>query len=238
MTNAPPPAREPLHATPATEPPATPPSSSEAEAFAARLPEVNGRKCPTLQPGVAEGLLEELYRGRWEEGRRERRREILADQGQPTDWSRVCCLSGLPILRHARVRCFLLVREAQVFDSSSGVGYGGKYFERWRLVGLPLPGRHRYADSGVIASTTDIAWRCLRTYFRQRYRLRLQCALHGGAGSVWLPAEGTLRKGRALRAGAGPARRAAERPGRSAGAAGLQAGIRWHGRAGIEAASL
>ena len=44
------------------------------------------------------------------------------------------------------------------------------------LVGLPLPGRHRYADSGVIASTSDIAWRCLRTYFRQRYHLRLQPA--------------------------------------------------------------
>lgn len=155
-------------------PGAAPPAQSDAAAFAGAITEMTGIKCPTLMPSVAAGLLDDLYRCRWEAARRAERKAIREDRGQPTDWRTVCCISGLPVQRAARVRGFLLVREEHAPDARTEAGYGGEYFERWRPVGLPLPGRYRYADSGIVVRAEDIAWRCLRTYFRQRYRLRLQ----------------------------------------------------------------
>lgn len=168
---------------PVSEPPEpAPPASTEtpmaeptdAEAFAAQLTKMTGIKCPTLMPSVATGLLEELYRNRWLEGRRAVRDAIRKDKGKPTDWAQVCCLSGVPILRDARVRVFLLVREEWWSDARDQAGYGSRYFEHWRHVGLPLLARYRYADNGFVAVKQDAAWRCLRTYFRQRYGLRLK----------------------------------------------------------------
>ncbi len=158
----------------AAAPAAAPPAQSDAAAFAGAITEITGIKCPTLMPRVAAGILDELYRHRWEESRRAERKAIREDRGQPTDWRTVCCISGLPVQRDARVRGFLLVREEHSSDARTEAGYGGEYFERWRPVGPPLPGRYRYADSGIVVRADDIAWLCLRTYFRQRYRLRLQ----------------------------------------------------------------
>ncbi len=153
---------------------AHPPAQSDAAAFAGAITEMTGIKCPTLMPSVAAGLLDDLYRCRWEAARRAERKAIRANRGQPTDWRTVCCLSGLPIRRDAPVRGFLLLREEHAPDARTEAGYGGHYYEHWRPVGLPLPGRYRYADSGIVVRAEDIAWRCLRTYFRQRYGLRLQ----------------------------------------------------------------
>jgi len=53
-----------------------------------------------------------------------------------------------------------------------------------------LLARYRYADDGFVAVEQDVAWHCLRTYFRQRYGLRLR----GGTVLEQLDAAGVGRK--------------------------------------------
>ena len=116
-----------------------------------------------------------------EETRREKREAIrwAKEVRAVTSGSRTQCLiTGMPIEHGSPVRVFLLLWEDSRSYGSEGIRPRGRrlneYIANWRLVGLPFRARYRCGDNGFFPPEPDIAWSGMKTYFWERFGLRIR----------------------------------------------------------------